>query len=71
MKANRLTSNMSTSNVIIINSKGNKNGKLSENSYNEVLPEIMIAKNAQYLGVTFDESLSFDCHMKNLIKRLS
>ena len=23
------------------------------------------------MGVTFDESLSFDCHIKNLIKRLS
>ena len=32
----------------------------------------MIAKNAKYLGVTFDESLSFNCHIKNLIiKRLS
>ena len=28
-------------------------------------------KNAKYLGVTFDESPSFDCHIKNLIKRLS
>ena len=59
---------MSKSNVIIINS--NKNGKSSKNCYNEVLP-IMIVKNAKYLGVTFDESLSFDCHIKNLIKRLS
>ena len=31
----------------------------------------MIVKNAKYLGVTFDGSLSFDCHIKNLIKRLS
>ena len=31
----------------------------------------MIVKNAKYLGVTFDEPLSFDCHIKNLIKRLS
>ena len=23
------------------------------------------------MGLTFDESLSFDCHIKNLIKRLS
>ena len=31
----------------------------------------MMVKNAKYLGVTFDESISFDCHIKNLIKRLS
>ena len=68
MIANKLTLNMSKSNVIIINS--NKNGKWSKNCYNEVLP-IMIVKNAKYLCVTFDESLSFDCHIKNLIKRLS
>ena len=68
MIANKLTLNMSKSNVIIINS--NKNGKSSKNCYNEVL-SIMIVKNAKYLGVTFDESLSFDCHIKNLIKRLS
>ena len=48
----------------------NKNGNSSKNCYNEVLP-IMIVKNAKYLGVTYDESLSFDCHIKNLIKRLS
>ena len=59
---------MSKSNVIIINS--NKSGKSSKNCYSEVLP-IMIVKNAKYLGVTLDESLSFDCHIKNLIKRLS
>ena len=59
---------MSKSIVIIINS--NKNGKSSKNCYNEVVL-IMIVKNAKYLGVTFDKSLSFDCHIKNLIKRLS
>ena len=30
----------------------------------------MMVKNAKYLGVTLDESLSFDCHIKNLTKRL-
>ena len=68
MIANKLTLNVSKSNAIIINS--NKNGKLSKNCYNEVLL-IMRVKNAKYLGVTFDESVSFDCHIKNLIKRLS
>ena len=68
MIPNKLTLNMSKSNVIVINS--NKNGKSSKNCYNEVLP-IMIEKNAKYLGVTFDESLSFGWHIKNLIKKLS
>ena len=68
MIANKLTLNMSKFNVIIINS--NKNGKSSKNCYNDVLP-ITIVKNAKYLGVTFAESLSFDCHIKNSIKRLS
>ena len=53
MIANKLTLNMSKSNVIIINS--NKNRKLPKNRYNEVLP-ITIVKNAKYLGGTFDES---------------
>ena len=26
--------------------------------------------NIRYSGITFDESLSFDCHIENLIKRL-
>ena len=42
----------------------------SKNCYNDVLP-FTIVKNAKYLGVTFDECVSFDCHIKNLIKRLS
>ena len=67
MIATKLTLNMSKSNVIIINS--NKNGKSSKNYYNEVLP-IMIVQNIKYLGVTFDESLSFDCNIKNLIKKV-
>ena len=68
MITNKLTLNISKSNAIIINS--NKNGKSSKNCYNEAL-RIMIVKNAEYLGFTFDKSLSFDCHIKNLIKRLS
>ena len=68
MIANKLTLNMSRSNVITINS--NKNVKSSKNCYNEVLP-IMRVKNAKYLGVYFDESLSSDYLIKNLIKRLS
>ena len=68
MIANKLTLNMSKSNVIIINS--NINGKSSKNCYNDVLP-ITIVKNAKYLGVTFDKSLSFDCPIKKLVTRLS
>ena len=61
---------MSTSNVVIINSKKNKNGKSSKNSYDDVLSEILIAKNAKYLGVTFDESFSFERCSGDLLIRL-
>ena len=44
--------------LIITNSKGNKNSKSSESSYDEVLSEILMVKDADYIGVTFDESLS-------------
>ena len=71
MIANKFTLNMSKSNVIIINSKENKNGKSFKNSYDDVFSEILIVKNAKYLGVTFDESLSFDCRIKNLTKSLT
>ena len=68
MIANELTLNMPKSNVMIVNS--NKNGKSSKKCNNDVLP-IMTVKNAKYLGVTLEISFSFDCHAKNLIKRLS
>ena len=66
--ANKLTLNMPKSSVIIINSNKNKNGESSKKFHNDVLP-IMIAKNAKYLDVTFDESCCLNCHIKNLIKR--
>ena len=44
--------------LVITNSKRNKNSKSSESSYDEVLLEILMVKDADYIGVTFDESLS-------------
>ena len=69
MIANKLTLDISKSDVIIINSKKNKSGKSSKNFYDDVLSENLI--DVKYLGVTFDISLSCDCHIKNLIKKLS
>ena len=55
----KLSLNTSKSNVVIINSNEIKNDKSSKHSYDNVLPEILIVKNAKHLGVTFDKSLFF------------
>ena len=63
---------MSKSNVLI-NAKNNKMCNLltSEPLGNAVLPEFLITKCAEYLGVTFDISLSFKLHIDKLTKKLS
>ena len=73
MIANKLTLNMSKSNVILINAKNNKMCSLltSEPLDNAVLPEFLITKCAKYLGVTLDNSLSFKLHIDKLTKKLS
>ena len=70
MIANKLTLNMSKSNVVLINAKNNKMCSLltSEPLDNAVLPEFLITKCAKYLGVTFDNSLSFKLHIDKLTK---
>ena len=72
MIANKLTLNMSKSNVLI-NVKNNKMCSLltSEPLDNAVLPVFLITKCAKYLGVTFDNSLSFKLHIDKLTKKLS
>ena len=64
---------MSKSNVILIDAKNNKTCMLltSEPFDNAALPEFLITKCAKYLGVTFDNSLSFNSHINNLAKKLS
>ena len=73
MIANKLTLNMSKSNVVLINAKNNKICSLltSEPLDNPVLPEFLITNCAKYLGVTFDNSLSFKLHIDKLTKKLS
>ena len=73
MIANKLTLSMSKSNVVLINAKNNKMCNLftSEPLNNAVLPEFLITKCAKYLGVTFDNSLSFKLHIDKLTKKLS
>ena len=64
---------MSKSNVILINAKSNKACSVltSETLNNAVLSEFLLTKCAKYLGVTFDDSLSFDLHSNDLTKKLS
>ena len=73
MIANKLTLNMSKSNVVLLNAKNNKMCRLltSEPLDNAVLPEFLITKCAKHLGVTFDNSLSFKLHIDKLTKKLS
>ena len=69
--ANRLTLNMSKSNVILINAKSNEACSLltSELGDNVALSEFLITKCAKYLRVTFDNSLLFDLHIDNFAKK--
>ena len=71
--ANKLTLNMSKSNVILINAKSSKACSLltSEPLDIAALPKFLKTKCAKYLRVTFDNSPSFDLHIKNLSKKLS
>ena len=73
MVENKLTLNMSKSNVILINAKNNKACSMltSEPLDNVALREFLITKCAIYLGVAFNDSLSFDLRINNLQKKLS
>ena len=73
MVANKLTLNLSKSNVILINAKNNKACSVltSEPLDNAALTKFLITKCDKYLGVTFDDSLSFDLQINNVAKKLS
>ena len=73
MVANKLTLNVSKSNVILINAKNNKACSVltSEPLDNAAFSEFLLTKFAEYLGVTFDNSLSVNLHINNLAKKLS
>ena len=72
MAANKLTLNLSKSNVILINAKNNKACSVltSEPLDNATLPEFLISKCAKYFGITFDSSLSLDLPINNLTEKL-
>jgi len=69
MTANKLTLTINKSNLIVINLKTNNHfNNLPSSNADIISPKILTVKSAKYFGVTFDNSLSFDCHIKNLEK---
>jgi len=69
MAANKLSLYVNKSNLIVINLKTNNHfNNLPSSTADIISPKITTVKSAKYLGVTFNNSLSFDCHMKNLEK---
>ena len=72
MVANKLTSNMFKCKVILINARNNKAYSVltSEPFDNAAFPEFLTTKCAKYLGVTFNDSLTFHVHFNNLAKKL-
>ena len=64
--ANKLTLNNSKSGMLLLKHKTNNSILLSN-----VHTKLPVFDNTKYLGVTFDSSLSFDCHITKLIKKLS
>ena len=70
MIANKLTLNIAKSSVILINSN-NKNYNNSNAQAYDLPSKLMSVETAKYLGVTFDNRLSFEKHIHNLVKKLS
>ena len=67
MIANKLTLNISKSNVIVINS----NSKYNNLTTDVIASKLSLVQNARYLGVSFDNCLSFKNHVTLLEKKLS
>ena len=67
MNANKLTLNMSKFNVIVINSNSKNNNLTSD----LIASKLSLVQNARYLGVVFDNCLSFKNHITLLEKKLS
>ena len=71
MIANKLTLNLSKSNLILVQPKsgGHKaNLPLISFPFDSNLPSVSMSK---YLGLIFDNSLSFEPHINNLARKLS
>ena len=67
MNANKLTLNISKSNVIVINSNSKNNNLTSDLTASK----LSLVQNTRYLGVLFDNCLSFKNHITLLEKKLS
>ena len=65
MIANKLTLNISKSNVIVINSNSKNNNLTTD----VIASKLLLVQNAKYLGVLFDNSLSFKNHIALLEKK--
>ena len=69
MIANKLAFNIAKSSVILINSNHKNCNNSNAQAY--VLPsKLMSVETAKYLGITFDNRLSFEKHINNLKKTL-
>ena len=70
--ANKLTLNLSKSNIIIVNSTCDKKDRNLTHYLNaNISSGIAVVNDVKFLGVTFDKNLNFDCHIHNLEKKLS
>ena len=70
MVANKLTLNLAKSKLILIPPKQLQGKLLPINSLN-FASDLQIVNSSKYLGITFDENLSFKIHIDNLSKKLS
>ena len=70
MIANKLTLNIAKSSVILINSN-NKNYNNSNAQAYDLHSKSVSVETAKYLGITFDNRLSFEKHINNSVKKLS
>ena len=68
MIANKLTINIAKSSVILINSN-NKNYNDSNAQVYDLPSKLRSVETAKYLNITFDNRLSFEKHINNLIKK--
>ena len=71
MIANKLTLNLSKSNLILIQPKNNSHVANSYTIPSYFVPDLTAVTMSSYSGVTFDQSLSFEPHISNMARKLS